>query len=149
MFKKHREIILYLIFGVLTTAVDLVAFIVFDALLTERLYLLSNALAWVAAVAFAFITNKLFVFASKASDGATLLREIGEFVGARLFSLGAEELGLFLLVELTALGSLEIPILSFTITGRIISKLILAVVVVILNYLFSKFIIFKKNENSN
>ena len=149
MFKKHREIILYLIFGVLTTAVDLVAFIVFDTLLTERLYLLSNALAWVAAVAFAFITNKLFVFASKASDGATLLREIGEFVGARLFSLGAEELGLFLLVELTALGSLEISILSFTLTGRIISKLILAVVVVILNYLFSKFIIFKKNENSN
>ena len=147
MFKKHRELILYLIFGVLTTLVDLLAFIVFDVLLTERLYLLSNALAWIIAVAFAFVTNKLLVFASAARDGKTLLREITEFVGARVFSLCTEELGLFLLVEFTALGSLALPILGFDLTGRLIAKLILAVIVVILNYVFSKFIIFKKPKS--
>ncbi|MBQ9805073.1 MAG: GtrA family protein [Clostridia bacterium] len=143
-FKKHRESLLYLLFGGLTTLVNLVVFLLCGALIGETLYLLSNLIAWVAAVVFAFVVNKIIVFRARSCEKATLAREIVEFVGARVFSFGLEELGLFLLVDVLPLGKFSVVLLGFTVTGQLIAKLILAVVVVILNYFFSKFIIFKK-----
>ena len=63
--KKYRELITYIIFGVLTTIVSLVSFKIFDSLLGEKLYLLTNIMSWIFAVSFAYITNKVFVFNSK------------------------------------------------------------------------------------
>ena len=95
-------------------------------------------------VIFAFVTNKLFVFESKSWSSKTAGKEFVEFVGARLFSFGVEEGGMWLFVDILAFGEKSLTLFGFTITGQIISKLALAVIVVILNYFFSKFIIFKR-----
>lgn len=142
--KKHSEIILYLVFGVLTTLVNFVAFWLFSLFISESLYLLTNFLAWVVAVIFAFVVNKLIVFSERSKDKKTLLFEIATFVGARVFSLIFEEAGLFLLIDLIGMGKENLFVLGLTVTGQIIPKFIVAVVVVIMNYFFSKFLIFKK-----
>ncbi len=144
LFIKYKEMLLYLIFGVLTTLVNFIAFGVCTKILGEELYLVNNAIAWVVGVVFAFITNKLFVFESKSWSGKTAGKEFIEFVGARLFSFGVEEGGMWLFVDALAFGEKSLTLFGFTITGQIIAKLALAVIVVILNYFFSKFIIFKR-----
>ncbi len=144
---KYKELLTYLIFGVLTTLVNLATFWIFTEILGEELYLINNTIAWVAGVIFAFVTNKLFVFESKSWQGKIAVKEFVEFVGARIFSFGVEEGGLWLFVDLLGFDEKSLTILGFTITGQIIAKLALAVIVVILNYFFSKFIIFKKKKN--
>ena len=144
LFLKYKEIILYIIFGALTTLVNFVAYILFDLILTKELYLVTNLIAWVIAVIFAYIVNKLLVFSSKSFEKKTLLKEILEFLGARVFSFFLEEAGLLLFVDVLNFKSISIDLHFFILTGDIIAKVILAVVVVILNYFFSKFIIFKK-----
>lgn len=143
---KFKELLLYLVFGVLTTLVNLLTFWAFTQILGEERYLINNAIAWVAGVAFAFVTNKLFVFESKKWNIKTIGKELPEFVGARLFSFGVEEGGMWLFVDALGFGENSLTILGITITGQIIAKLALAVIVVILNYFFSKFIIFKKKK---
>lgn len=146
LIKKYKEIILYIFFGVLTTAVNFIIYFIINALLGEKMYLISNVIAWTGAVAFAYITNKIWVFESKSQKAKTLLKEIGEFFLARLFSLGAEEAGLYLFVELLNFNAFSFSFFSQTITGNIIAKIIMQIIVVILNYIFSKFIIFRQNK---
>jgi len=141
---NRREIFSYLIFGFLTTAVNILIFMAFTYILGEKLYLISNLIAWIGAVIFAFVVNKLFVFKSSTRNMRKLMAEILEFIGARVFSFLFEELGLFVLVKLTPLGKVSFDFLTFAVTGQLISKIILAVIVVILNYFFSKYVIFKK-----
>ena len=143
---KYKEIIIYLVFGVLTTAVNFVAFWILSKLLGEDLYLLNNAIAWVVSVVFAFVTNKLFVFNSKSWALKTAGKELVEFVGARVFSFGIEEGGMWIFIDLLNFGAKGITIFGIFISGQIIVKLILAVIVVVLNYFFSKFIIFKNKK---
>ena len=147
LYKKYREIIVYFVFGVLTTAVNLITFYTLESLFgTENSYLYNNVIAWVVAVVFAYVTNKLVVFESKSWAPLVVLKESAEFVGARLFSLGVEEAGLWLFVEILSFGNLSLKIIGFNITGGFIAKVILAFIVVILNYFFSKFIIFKNKK---
>lgn len=146
-FKKHREILLYLMFGVLTTVVNFIAFVACGFLLGDALYLLSNLIAWAVAVAFAFAVNKLFVFEERSTARKKLFWEILTFVGARVFSLGVEELGLFLLVDCMKMSEWTLHV-GVDVSGQLVAKAILAVVVVIMNYFFSKFIIFKKARSS-
>lgn len=147
LWGKHREILLYLIFGVLTTLVNFVSFWLMELLIGEELYLASNAVAWVLAVVFAYVTNKLFVFESKSWSRAALAAEIPEFLGARIFSFLLEEGGMWLLVDILGFRSFSFALVGITATGTLIAKAILAVVVVILNYFFSKFIIFKRRNS--
>lgn len=144
LIKKYKEIILYIFFGVLTTIVNFVIYFIMNALLGEDMYLVSNVIAWIGAVAFAYVTNKIWVFESKSRESKTLLREIGEFVSARLLSLGIEEAGLYIFVDLLKFSAYSFSFLRLTITGDVIAKVIMQIIVVILNYIFSKFIIFKK-----
>lgn len=147
LFEKYKELILYIVFGVLTTAVNFVSFWLLDKLLGDNLYLVSNCAAWIISVVFAYITNKLFVFESKSWNIKIVAKESVEFLGARLFSFGVEEGGLWLFVEILKFDKYSFAILNFVIDGKLIAKIILAVIVVILNYFFSKFIIFaKKNK---
>ncbi|MBQ7375169.1 MAG: GtrA family protein [Clostridia bacterium] len=136
IYKAHKEGILYLIFGGLTTLISILSFWLFSLMLGEEKYLLSNFLSWVLAVIFAFVTNKTLVFGSKKTDKSTLLREGLEFLGARVFSLGLEEGGLWLLLD--AFGMALLP------SGDLIAKVIMSVIVILVNYFLSKFIIFKK-----
>lgn len=159
--KKFKEIVMYLIFGVLTTVVNLIAFSIFKKFIP---LLIANVFAWIFAVVFAYITNKLFVFESKSWKKDVVVKEAVSFTGARLFSLGVEELGLFVMInllnlaptlgrfaawclDLTKLVKITMPdVLYEKLDGEMMVKIILAVIVVILNYVFSKLIIFKKKE---
>jgi putative flippase GtrA len=107
--------------------------------------LAANAAAFVAAVVFAFVVNKCFVFESRSWDAATLKREIPSFLGARIGSFGIEEAGLFLAEKVFGLGG----VIAITIGGTAfdwitVVKIALAFVVVALNYVFCKLFVFKK-----
>ncbi len=143
---KYKELITYIFFGALTTLVNFLTFSLFRFLLGEELYLLNNAIAWFMSVIFAYITNKLFVFEAKSFETKALLKEISEFFCARIFSFGIEEGGMWLLIDFFGVGSYSLNLFGFEIGGQLIAKLILAVIVVILNYFASKFVIFKKNN---
>lgn len=149
LFLKYKEIISYVFFGVLATVVNLVSFKLFDAILGADLYLFTNVISWVITVIFAYFTNKLWVFESKSWKPSVVMREMVSFFGARLFSLGVEEAGLWLMLDdkVLDMGGLTIDIFDIVIDGNMIAKIIMQVVVVILNYVFSKLIIFKKKKN--
>lgn len=132
LFKKHKEAILYLVFGGLTTLVNIVTY-------TLLYYLagvsnsMSNVYAWILSVVFAYITNKLFVFENKSFAMPKLLVEIGSFFSCRLLT-GLLDIGImFLFVDVLAWHALLMKILS-------------NIIVIILNYIASKFIIFKKGK---
>ena len=144
LFIKYKEIITYIIFGVLTTLVNFFSFWLFTKIFGEDLYLVNNAIAWVVGVVFAYVTNKLFVFESKSWDLKLITKEITGFLGARIFSFLVEEGGMFLFISVLDLGEKSLDLLGFTITGQFMVKILLAVIVVVLNYVFSKFIIFKR-----
>ena len=96
----NKETVTYVFFGGLTTLVNLVVFKVFDLFFAGNWYLLTNTIAWIAAVAFAFVTNKLFVFESKEWTFAVLKKEIPGFLSARIGSYFVEQGGLWCFVEL-------------------------------------------------
>lgn len=151
LLKKYEEIIRYIIFGVLTTVVSLVSFKVFDTILGKDMYLITNVISWIIAVVFAYITNKLWVFDSKSFKANVVVKELISFFGARLFSLGVEELGLWVLISLLHFGNISFTLIRWTIDGNFLSKLFMQFVVVVMNYIFSKFIIFSnktKKDNS-
>ena len=130
LLQKYRGLILYGVFGALATAINIVAY----ALCYRVLRLPnvpSNVLAWALAVLFAFVTNKLYVFESKSLERGTVLRELLSFVGARLAT------GLLdLAVMFVGVDVLHGPDLVFKVASNI--------VVIILNYVFSKLIVFRK-----
>lgn len=149
LYKKYEEVILYVVFGGLTTVVNFVSFWIFSQILGEKLYLVTNVIAWFISVVFAYVTNKIWVFDSKSWAIKVLAKEVPEFFAARLFSLVVEEAGLWLFVDIMNFGEFSFTLLGFEITGQLIAKVILAVVVVILNYFFSKFIIFAKKDKKD
>lgn len=147
LFFKYKELMSYVFFGVLATAVNLVCFKIFDSALGSKMYLLTNIISWTITVIFAYITNKLWVFESKSRKLNVIVKEIIGFFSARLFSLGVEETGLWIMIDLMSMDKLSLNIFSFTLAGNLIAKIILQVIVVILNYVFSKFLIFAKKSD--
>ena len=128
--EKHWDIVTYLIFGVLTTVVNYLVYLPLYNLLGISAAV-SNIIAWVAAVAFAYVTNKPFVFKSHDWSMKTVLPELGKFVGCRAACGGLETALVFLTVDVCGWdGNLW--------------KLIISVVVVILNYVSSKLLVFRK-----
>ena len=142
----NRETILYIVFGVATTVVNYIVFhLLYNVLWHQNHSLAANAAAFVAAVIFAFVVNKLFVFESRSWDAATLKREIPSFLGARIGSFGIEEAGLFLAEKVLKLGGVIAITLGGTAFDWItVVKIALAFVVVALNYVFCKLFVFKK-----
>jgi len=132
LMKKYEELIKYFIIGVITTIINYVIFAIFSTIIKTDIHV-SNIIAWIVSVVFAYITNKLFVFDSKSFKLNVLIKEILSFGGARIFSLLLEEVILYIFVNLLNMNQLLI-------------KLIANIVVMILNYILSKFIIFKKNK---
>ena len=130
LIRKHYDILAYLFFGVLTTAVNYIVYLPCYNLLHISAAA-SNVIAWVVAVAFAYLTNKPFVFKSHDWSKKTVVPELTKFVGSRILS-GALETGIiFLTVDLLLWN------------GNVM-KLITSVLVVILNYIASKLLVFKK-----
>lgn len=128
--KKHWDILTYLFFGVLTTAVNYAVYLPCYNLLGLSATV-SNVIAWVVAVAFAYVTNKPWVFQSHDWSMKVVIPELGKFVACRVGSGLLETLIIFVFVDC----------LGFD--GNIF-KLITSVLVVILNYIGSKLLVFRK-----
>lgn len=134
LYKKYEEIINYLIIGVLTTIISLVTYYICvytfldpkDAIELQ----IANIISWIIAVLFAYITNRIFVFKSKSKE---ILKEITSFVSARILTLLIDMLIMFIMVTTLHMNDK-------------ISKLIVQVVVIVLNYIFSKLFVFKKKR---
>ena len=142
----NRETVLYLIFGVATTVVNYVVFhLLYNVLWQQHHSLTANAAAFAAAVIFAFVVNKLFVFESRAWNADTLKREIPSFLAGRIGSFGIEEAGLFLAEKVLGLGGvIAIDLGAVRLDWISMIKIALSFVVVILNYVFCKLFVFKK-----
>ncbi len=129
LFKKYREQIAYLFFGGLTTLVNWCTYALLTGFGESFNKSLANAIAWLAAVLFAFFTNKFFVF--RHESGEHIFREFLTFFGARVLS-GLLEIGGF---------SLFVDLLH---CNDWLVKIAISVFVVIANYVLSKFLIFRK-----
>lgn len=130
LIEKYRSLLSYGIFGVLTTVVNIVIYnICYYNLGCSNTF--SNIVAWILAVAFAYFTNKLWVFESKSWEWDVIRREITAFVSCRLVT-----------------GILDLVIMYIAVDimqwNAAIMKIFSNVLVIILNYIFSKLVIFKK-----
>lgn len=130
LYKKYKEVILYLLFGVLTTILNILVFWLCNDIVKIE-YKISNIIAWILSVLFAFITNKLIVFKSKNHSKKETTKEALSFLAARIFSLIVDMALMVIMIDMMSLNSL-------------IAKMIANVVVVIINYILSKFLIFRK-----
>ena len=134
LLKKHWDLVLYLVFGVLTTLVNYLVYL--------PLWLwvglpasVCNVISWVAAVAFAFVTNKPFVFKSHDWSASVVLPELGKFIGARVFSGVVETLIILLTVDIMGLSG-------------VVMKLLTSAIVIVLNYITSKLFVFRKKKEA-
>lgn len=130
LIEKYWDILSYLFFGGLTTVVNYLVYLPCYNLLHFSASI-SNVIAWVVAVAFAYLTNKPFVFESHDWSWKTVGPELAKFVGCRVGS-----------------GLLETAIIFVTVDCLLwngnIWKLVTSVLVVILNYVASKLLVFRK-----
>ena len=127
LYEKNKEIINYLIFGVLTTVVNIVVFAVCaDGLKIQ--YLISNVVAWGASVLFAYVTNRKYVFESNSEE---IGKEMTKFFSSRLSTLALDMIVMWLLVDVLTANNL-------------VAKVFANVLVVIANYILSKLFVFKK-----
>ena len=153
----NRETVMYLIFGVLTTFVNFIVYYIFDgifsgspetAAVSENVWQeainttvskgFAGLIAWLAAVTFASVTNRRFVFSDRAYGAKGIIAECGKFFGARILTGIIEILGVPLLVIIG---------LKAKIFGLDLAKIAISVIVIVLNYVFSKLIVFKKQES--
>ena len=132
---KDKEYVLYIIFGGLTTVVNYAVFLLMGRALKLEI-VLANAIAWIFAVAFAYITNRIWVFESKAKGAKNVLLEIGEFVAGRLITLGIESLLLWIFVDLLSVNDL-------------VMKIVTSIITIVVNYIFSQFIIFRGKDQKS
>ncbi len=153
------EMLTYLFFGVMTTVVNLIVFFTCDKLLGNGSIAdfsvfsnvfrvtfedVSTLIAWIIAVLFAYVTNKIWVFESKNTSAAVIFRELISFFGARIVSFVVfESLGFMLVRNIF----INYNILSEN-ASKWIAKLLMAVIVVIFNYVMSKLVIFRKKKET-
>lgn len=130
IYKKYEEVINYLIVGGLTTVVSILIYALFTKLFHVN-YMISNLISWIGSVLFAYVTNKKFVFKSKCENKKKVFTEIYQFFKYRVFSFIIDVLLMYVLVELITFDDM-------------IAKVIVQIVVIILNYVFSKLFVFKK-----
>lgn len=130
LFTKYRDVIIYLIFGGLTTLVNfLFYFPLYNWVGMSGT--LSNVIAWSAAVIFAFFTNKPFVFKSYDWSSKTVIPEFAKFISCRIGSGLIETAAIWLFVDLLMWNGNGV-------------KIIVSVLVVMLNYVSSKWLVFKR-----
>lgn len=140
-FQKNREMLMYLFFGVMTTAVSFVTAGISKHLLESAglgkapVSTISTAISWICAVTFAYVTNRIWVFDSNAKGKKGILTEMVSFYGGRVFTL---------LVEMVMME------LGYSVMGinYWVTKIVANIVVLILNYVISKLFVFKKKDSS-
>lgn len=147
--ERYREVILYVLFGGFTTLVNLGAYTVFssDKLLAMDPNI-SNALSWVVSVTFAFVTNKWFVFNSKDLGRRKVLTEAIEFYGARIFTFIVSVVMFYLLHDVLGetYGVAIFTSVFLGISPGFFTKIITSCTEIVLNWVLSKYWVFKKVE---
>lgn len=147
--KQQREIISYLFWGVMTTVVSWLSYSLFAFLFRgsvqeldlfgiemSMVVLLSNILSCICAIGFAFVVNKLWVFQSKSWKAQVWLQELWKFISARIIT------GIIEIIAVPILVGIGLDQMIFGVEGMF-AKVVVSVVVVVLNYVFSKLFIFK------
>ncbi|MGG7099049.1 GtrA family protein [Clostridium sardiniense] len=130
LYNKFKEQILYIVFGVLTTAINIISFFLCTRLFGIGL-MASNIIAWIASVIFAFVTNKIYVFDSRNYSLKVVTKELVDFTISR-GATGVLDMGLmYLFVSVIHIEDMA-------------SKIIINIIVIILNYVLSKLYVFKK-----
>lgn len=132
LMKKYEELIMYIIVGVCTMIVSLVSYFIMANTL-QVYYQAANIISWVLAVAFAYVTNKKYVFKSPYTSVQATTKELVSFVSSRVASLLVEILSMFFFVQVCQIDDN-------------IVKLMNQVLVTVLNYIFSKFWVFRKEK---
>lgn len=132
LIEKYHEQISYLFWGGMTTLVSYATYFVFSRLF-DLDPLISNVLSWICAVAFAYVTNKIFVFRSASWEPGVVANEVWKFVSARIFSFFLEMAIMFVFVKIFHFNDLVVKVCA-------------NIVVVIVNYFLSKFLIFAKKK---
>lgn len=133
LYQKYKEVIHYLIFGGLATIVNFVSYFIFARMIGIE-EIVSSGLSWFCSVLFAYITNKMFVFESKTDTKKAFFMEMITFFLARIAS------GI-----LCDVGTFALMVKVFHIND-IVSKIVTQIMVVVVNYVFSKLFIFKKKK---
>lgn len=128
--KKYQQPILYLFFGICTTIVNIITYYLSAHILSLSV-ILSTCLAWLVSVIFAYITNKWWVFESKSLRLKAVIQEFLSFTGCRLFTGACDLLIMLIFVDSLGMDDLFVKIAS-------------NILVVVLNYIFSEMIIFKR-----
>lgn len=135
IYKKNKEVINYLIVGVLTTLISIIVYVVLTVSIlnpnNDIELQLANVISWIIAVIFAYITNRKYVFESKAKN---IKNEFIKFTSSRITTLLIEMIFMFIFVSLLNLNDK-------------IMKIIAQIVVIILNYVLSKIFVFKRNKS--
>lgn len=134
--SKYKEQISYLFFGGLTTLINWIVYTISLEFFNVKVEI-ANVIAWIAAVIFAYITNKLFVFRSKSLNLKATIKEVSLFFASRVTS-GIVEIFGFPLLYYAGLNQ------SFLGIDGFIAKVLIGVLVIILNYILSKLIVFRK-----
>lgn len=136
IYKKNKEIINYVFVGALSTVVSLGSYYIFSHLFNIEIdfwFTVANILSWICTVAFAYVTNKQFVFESKTETKKETFEELIKFVSARIFSLLADLFFMFLFVKVLHIENF-------------VAKLSNQFIILTLNYLLSKLLVFKKHN---
>ena len=134
LYKKYEELVMYIIVGVCTMIVSLASYYILANPLGIY-YQTANIISWVLAVAFAYVTNKKFVFKSRYSGLSGTAKEMASFVSSRIASLLAEVISMYFFVQICQIDDN-------------IVKLMNQVLVTVLNYIFSKFWVFRKSRKA-
>ena len=127
-----KQIVVYIIFGVLTTIINIA---IYQMLVTLNVtYVLSTIIANIMSIAFAFVTNKQYVFNSREWKLTIALSELLRFFASRTVSFVIDVLLMIILVELSSINDF-------------VAKCIINIIVIVLNYVFSKFLVFKQKNS--
>ena len=132
-YKKFKEVLLYLLFGGLTTLISLVTYWYFCRIGVDAL--ISNVISWAVSVLFAYVTNSIWVFQARPRNMQERLSQIAGFYGGRVATLLMEEVILFIGIRLLK-------------QNEMVMKIICQILVLVGNYIISKFLVFRKKDDS-
>lgn len=163
-FKKYREIILYLVFGVVTTAVAFVTYLAVFAvaehifgmpmedktsLVYTTVYLIAQILQWVVAVLVAFYTNRRWVFTEADHSKGSLGKQLVLFAGSRVATFVLDVVATYGFIQLFNLwidANNPPRLLGISLTAELWAKVVVSVLVIVANYVLSKLLVFRKKK---
>lgn len=120
-----KEMVSYVIFGAFTTLINIAVYFIFTDIFHIN-YIIANIVAWFVSVMFAYVTNRIWVFES---DNENVAKEVFLFYGGRIFTVVVDTLLMILFIDVLSIGNF-------------VSKITVSIIVIILNYLFSKWVVF-------